>query len=87
MGRSMLRWLLMALPLIGSISPALARVAQLDHPAIERVDEIRQKLLELDRSSDPFRNEQTAQWFNFPNWPNWGNWGNWPNWGNFWRNW
>ena len=62
-------------------------------PAIERVDDIRRRLLHSDtgRDAPPADAAGTnlglvAQWFNFPNWRNWGNWNNWRNWGN-WGNW
>jgi len=59
-----------------------------EEPAIDRVDEIREKLLRNDRLEGKRLEhrdgrQQMVQWYNWPNWPNWGNWGNWPNW---WRN-
>jgi hypothetical protein len=57
--------------------------------AIERIDDIRARLLAHSPDSSVEVGEakqQFAQWFNFPNWPNWGNWNNWNNWGN-WGNW
>ncbi|MBK8211952.1 MAG: hypothetical protein IPK78_20435 [Rhodospirillales bacterium] len=82
--KRMLRWVVVALPLLQVASPALARLAQPDELAIERLDAIRAQLLRLDGEAVPNHEEQTAQWYNFPNW---GNWPNWPNWRNFWRNW
>jgi hypothetical protein len=63
---------------------------------IDRVTEIRERLLEHDerrafgqtgdRGSDPDPT-RVAQWINWPNyWRDWPNWGNWPNWRD-WRNW
>ncbi len=61
---------------------AAASTPPADRPAIERLDEIRQKLLDQDGGPGA-DGERQAQWYN---WPNWGNWNNWPNWGN-WLNW
>ena len=53
-----------------------------DSPAIERVSEIRQKLLAEHPPTAAERERQVAQW---PNW--WRDWLNWRDWPNFWRNW
>jgi hypothetical protein len=54
-------------------------------PAIDRVLEIRQKLLPPAASAADTPVD-VVQWRNWRNWPNWSNW---PNWNNFrnWRNW
>lgn len=81
--------LLFGLSVLG-LAPAPSRAAAPhDRPAIERVEQIREKLLQSDRRegrrlTDPDGRQQLVQWYNFPNWPNWNNW---PNWGNYWRNW
>ena len=77
------------LALIVALLPATGGAHTHLAPAIDRVDEIRARLLahapepviDRDESCQPL-----AQWFNFPNWPNWGNWNNWNNWAN-WGNW
>jgi len=81
--------LIFGLSVLGLVPTPSRAAAPHDQPAIERVDEIREKLLQTDllkgkRSDDRDGRRQMVQWYNFPNWPNWNNW---PNWGNFWRNW
>ena len=56
--------------------------------SINRVDLIRQQLLEQDRENQQYGQQPEFKltwynWANWPNWPNWGNWGNWPNWPNY----
>lgn len=66
--------LLFALSLLGHAEASLKPAKQLKEPAINRVDDIRNKLLESDElhkdRDDP---REVAQWYN---WPNWGNWYN-----------
>lgn len=67
--------------------PAAQAQMQPESTAQQRIDAVRQRLLELDQSQPDTaaeaQNEYLAQWYNWPNWPNWGNWGNWPN---YWMN-
>lgn len=66
--------LLFALSLFGHAEAALKLTKQLKEPAINRVDEIRNKLLESDElhkdRDDP---REVAQGYD---WNNWGNWNN-----------
>lgn len=83
--RPRLRRLLVLLSLL----PAAAVAHAPPTDAIDRVADIRARLL----AADPPRADEAGdalgpvcQWYNFPNWPNWNNWRNWNNWGN-WGNW
>ena len=84
--------ILLVLPFVSQGAMAATPPA---HPerAIDRVAEIRQRLLEREGSGDatgsspaasPETSDRYAQWGNWRNWPNY--WANWPNWGN-WGNW
>lgn len=86
LGMRLRRLILALLVAIGFIQASAAN-ANIPESSIDRVDHIRQRLLELDANGEPpaSRAEEepvrVAQWWgNFPNWPNWMNWGNWRNW-------
>jgi hypothetical protein len=97
-GLVLLRRSLFALAACIGLSPLGTQASSAEASPIDRVAEIRERLLQMDedRGRDVAdagasgRGERLAQWFNWPNlwanWPNWNNWGNWGNWGN-WRNW
>ncbi len=56
----------------GSVSIATVRS---EPPAIDRVDDIRSKLMKAEKDIDSAPRERLAQyWYN---WPNWGNWNGW----------
>jgi hypothetical protein len=73
-------------PLTHASTASLAEASS-EQPVIERVGEIRSKLLAIEEGAHRQQQyDQFAQWYNWPNWPNWNNWYNWPNWGD-WCNW
>ena len=98
MSRPRKRWRHLVLALVTLAGfPSFTPATPGDARPIDRVTEIRSRLLEADRSVAPealgpdgLRDApaRLAQyWRNWPNyWANWPNWPNWPNWGN-WRNW
>lgn len=66
--------------------PAGAVHATIPVEPIDRIDDIRARLLDQAEQWCQGDDGSHAQWFNFPNWPNWNNWNNWRNWQN-WGNW
>lgn len=77
---------------LGLAAPWLAPPAEAAVPPIQRLADIRARLLAQDRqlanlgqgpaeASAP--DGPMAQWFNWPNWTNWANWANWDNWNNW----
>ena len=79
------RWLVV-LALLPAAAGANALLAA---PPIDRVDDIRARLLAA--SAAPADTDEAplgplAAWMNWPNWGKWANWNNWNNWGN-WGNW
>ncbi len=84
--RRIIQLFISVLVLMGWLPPAQANMS--NAPLVQqRIDKIRQRLLDVDAaglSAKPeIENQYIAQWYNWPNWPNWGNWGNWPN---YWMN-
>jgi hypothetical protein len=72
---------------LGQANAAPVAETPSEQPVIERVEEIRSKLLAIEGGAHRQQQyDQFAQWYNWPNWPNWNNWYNWPNWGD-WCNW
>jgi hypothetical protein len=72
-----------------SLLPSVGAATTASKDAIDRVDDIRARLLATDPTPPQQPGEvpgPVSQWYNFPNWPNWNNWNNWVNWGN-WGNW
>jgi hypothetical protein len=95
----MKRWRRLVLVLVTLAGfPPFVPAAPADAKPIDRVAQIRSRLLEADRSApapDGLASGRLGDvprhlaqyWRNWPNyWANWPNWPNWPNWGN-WRNW
>ena len=95
-GRVRRRWrqlMLVVVTLTGF--PSFAPAAPLDSKPIDRVTEIRSRLLAADRAAlapDGVENNRLGEtparlaqyWRNWPNyWANWPNWPNWPNWRNY----
>ena len=65
-----------------SIGPARAAPVPPTAPPIERVADIRARLLARDAQAADAPDAAVAQ-LNRRNWPNWTNWNNWLKWGKF----
>lgn len=60
-----------------------ADVPCVEKTLVERVEQIRQEIIDSAGKTDEGQVRTMQFWGNFPNWPNWGNWNNWLNWPNF----
>ena len=90
---SFIQWLAAALRRAGLAMVFLPGVASAiehkDTSPIDRVVEIRNRLLAADDASSSGSCEEAPKlfaWGNWPNWNDWSDWSNWPNW-NDWPNW
>lgn len=72
--RRILPRLVIGLSVLGLAPPAARAAIPQDQPAIERVNEIRNKLMEKDRADVNERARELVQWNNWRNWRN--NWSN-----------
>lgn len=76
---------------IAGVPPTLQASTKVDPLQIQRIDDIRLRLREIDSlakenphdASDTQADEHVASWYDFLDWPNWSTWNNW---GNGWRN-
>lgn len=76
------RLAVLAAALLGSLSAQAA----VERAPIDRVAEIRARLLAQDAAQSGQADQPEPQRSLIAQWGNWGNWGNWNNWRNFWRN-